>query len=361
MREKVAIIGTNGLPASYGGFETLAHYITLHLDHEFTFQVYCSKKPRSQQIREINGARLIYFPLKANGWQSVFYDILTIIHAWFTADILLVLGNSGALIFPFNLLTNKKLVLNIGGIDWMRNKWSYLIRKYIQLSEWLAVRFADIVITDNPIIQEYYLKNYNCKNTLIPYGGDHILKPAKTKFHIDQYPFLDQKYAISISRAQEDNMLHIVLEAYSKMPDYDLVLISNWCSSSYGIELKEKYEKYINLWLLDAIYDLKELDLLRSNAAIYIHSHSYCGTAPSLVEAMNHGLPIISYQAPTNIAATLNMACYFGNVESLIECVQNTPERDFNQNGERMLRIGKSKYNWNVVVSEYKKVLKSES
>jgi glycosyltransferase involved in cell wall biosynthesis len=347
------------LPARYGGFETLVHYITLKLATEFEFQVYCSKRPKSQQVSEINGARLIYFPLKANGWQSVIYDILTIIHAWLTADILLVLGNSGALIFPFNWFIHKDLVINIGGIDWRRAKWNFITRKYIQISEWLAVRFADKVITDNKMLHEYYLKNYNCKSSVIPYGGDHVLKSNKDLNYEKKYPFLNFNYAISVSRAQEDNLLHMVLEAFSKMEDEKLVLISNWDSSAYGKRLKEAYKGISNIYLLDAIYDLKELDLLRCNASLYIHSHSFCGTAPSLVEAMNHGLPIICYDAPTNRATTLNEAIYFSDEESLINQLEMISSDDLDSKGKRMLEIGRSAYNWNTVTTEYRKLLQN--
>ena len=132
-KEKVAIIGTNGLPAKYGGFETLTHYLTLNLNEEFDFRVYCSKTPKRERIRCINKAELIYFPLRANGWQSVLFDISTIIHAWFSSDKLLILGSSGALILPLKIFFRKRVILNIGGIDWggvnghilLRNSYNY--------------------------------------------------------------------------------------------------------------------------------------------------------------------------------------------------------------------------------------------
>ena len=356
-KKKVAIIGTNGLPARYGGFETLTHHLILNLRDDFDFVVYCSKTPKAERLKNYNGAVLKYLPLKANGWQSVLYDSLSIIQAWFTVDILLVLGNSGAIVFPFHKLAKKKLVLNIGGIDWMRDKWNYLTRKYIYFSEKLSVKFADIVITDNQIIHDHYVSEYNCENIIIPYGGDHVLLPEITPSDKEKYPFLNEEYAISVSRAQEDNMIHVVIEAFRRMPSKKLVLISNWHISDYGKRLKAEYSNIDNIYLIDAVYQQKELDLLRKQASLYIHSHSVCGTAPSLVEAMNLNLPIISYDSPTNRASTNNSTLYFDSVESLMDLVQKLDKAKSNVIRKSMFELAKARYTWEIVSEEYKKAI----
>ena len=104
---KVAIIGTNGLPAKYGGFETLANFLVENLNKEHNeLIVYCSKTSKEERLLKYNGAKLIYFPLKANGWQSMIYDFVTIVHAFFTASDLIILGFSGAFAFPLNISLN---------------------------------------------------------------------------------------------------------------------------------------------------------------------------------------------------------------------------------------------------------------
>ncbi len=354
---KVGIIGTNGLPAKYGGFETLAHYLTLYLKDDFDFVVYCSKTPQKERLSSFNGAKLKYLPLKANGWQSVIYDSLSIIHAWFKVDVLLVLGNSGAIVFPLNKISGKKLVLNIGGIDWMRDKWNYFTKKYIYFSERLSVKFANVVITDNPVIHDHYVKEYKCENTVIPYGGDHVLKPEIKESDFLKYPFLKEDYTISVSRAQEDNMIHIVLEAYKNMPDKKLVLISNWHISEYGKRLKSKYSNIENIYLIDAVYDQRELDLLRKNARLYIHSHSVCGTAPSLVEAMNLGLPVISYDSSTNRASTKGKTPFFKSVEDLVKIVNELDGKQLEVIKKDMTSLAKKYYTWDLVSQAYKKAI----
>ena len=251
------------------------------------------------------------------------------------------------------------MVLNIGGIDWQRDKWNYLTRKYIHFSEKLSVKFSDVVITDNQVIHDHYVSEYICNNIVIPYGGDHVLNPKITKEHIEKYPFIKKDYAISVSRAQEDNMLHIVLEAYKNMPDKKLVLISNWRISDYGIKLKKEYSDIDNIFLINAVYQQEELDLLRSNAALYIHSHSVCGTAPSLVEAMSLSIPIISYNSPTNLSSTNNDTLYFDSVSSLISIVSGIGNEQLDMIREKMTVLAKERYTWKIVSEKYKNAILS--
>ena len=147
---KVAIIGTNGIPAKYGGFETLVEYLTLHLSTKFGLYVYCSKTPKEKRLKEYNGSKLIYLPFKANMFQSIIFDYISFIHATFYADIILILGCSGSTILPIKfLLKKRKLVLNLGVLDWQRSKWNLFIRKFLKFSERLAIKFSDIIISDN--------------------------------------------------------------------------------------------------------------------------------------------------------------------------------------------------------------------
>jgi glycosyltransferase involved in cell wall biosynthesis len=357
-REKIAVIGTNGIPARYGGFETLAHHLTLHLGSDFDFIVYCSKAPKKQRLKSYNNAKLYYFPFRANGWQSVIFDITTIIHAWFVADKLLILGSSGALIFPFKFLSGKKLILNIGGIDWGRSKWSYPVKKFIQLSEWLCVRFSDIVITDNAYIQQLYKLYYNVESKLIEYGGDHVKHVKINDETLLKYPFLRDRYILSISRAQNDNNIHMLLESFENLPEFHLVIISNWSFSNYGNKLNRKYKnKFENISIVDAIYDQTELDIIRSNAWLYIHSHSFCGTAPSLVEAMNLRLPIICYDAKTNIETTGNKSIYFNNKEQLSFILKTLDNEKIENLKNHLYEIALRRYKWSIIADKYKQCI----
>ena len=141
--KKLAIIGTVGLPANYGGFETLASHLVENLDSEYDITVYCSGKKYAKAERKTHykKAKLKFLPLDANGIQSIFYDAFSIIHAMFFADVLLILGVAGAFMLPFvRLFTNKKIIISIDGIEWKRDKWNKFARWFLKFSEKIAVK-----------------------------------------------------------------------------------------------------------------------------------------------------------------------------------------------------------------------------
>jgi hypothetical protein len=145
--------------------------------------VYCSSMyfgKKGKRPDTYKGARLQYINLNANGYQSIPYDFISMIHAVRNNDVLLVLGVSGALLLPFlKLFTKKPVLVNIDGQEWKREKWNWLAKKVLGFSEKLAVAFADEVITDNKVIQNYVERGYRRDKTLlIEYGGDHVKKPG---------------------------------------------------------------------------------------------------------------------------------------------------------------------------------------
>jgi len=354
LRKKIAIIGTAGLPASYGGFETMTDYLTKHRNQDFDFSVFCGKTPKNIQLKSYNGAQLIYLPLKANGIQSIPYDVLSIFKSWFTYDTLVILGTGGCFVLPLLKLFKKtKTIINFGGLEWKRDKWPWYILKYLKLTESIAIKQATHIVADNQYFCDYISKEYNVKAKLIEYGGDHVsCKPISCQL-IDQYPFLDTEYAISVSRAQPDNNLHLLLEAYAKSPQQNLALVSNWDNFEYGRKLKQQYKEYPNIFMVDAVYDLEILDVIRSNAKVYIHSHTFCGTAPSLVEAMNLNLPIIAYDVPTNHETTENKAMFFKTVEDLIYIIQNVTKDELTENRKKMSEIAQRRYTWEKISTKY--------
>lgn len=355
MNKKIAIIGTNGLPANYGGFETLTDYLVQYLSTEFQFYVYCSKNNSKNKLKEYNGAKLITLPLNANGSQSIIYDIVSIIHSLFYANVLVILGTPGAIIFPLLKLFNKKVIVNFGGLEWKRDKWPGMVQRYLRFTEKLAVKYSDVVVADNQAFIDYISDEYKVKAILIEYGGDHVLTSFDEEKLINKYPFVKEKYFISVSRAQIDNNIHLLLEGYDNSNTKSLlVIISNWDFSEYGRQLKEKYSNSANIILLDAIYDQKEIDFLRKNAKLYIHTHSFCGTAPSLVEAMNLGLPVICFDVETNRYTTENKAAgYFNNSEGLSKLLSTLTDAELKTNSDSILEIAKRKYSWSIIAQKY--------
>jgi len=362
LKKKVGIIGTNGLPARYGGFETLANYLTLHLNDYYDLIVYCSKTHSKNKLSEYNKARLIYLPFRANGWQSLVYDAVSIVHSLILCDVLIILGSSGFIAFPFKVFFSKKIIYNIGGIEWQKVRGHKLLAKIEvplkKIFERICVSFSDVVVADNKVIYDYVKNNYKKKCILAEYGGDQAkTKPIDDEL-IKKYSFLNCSYDISVSRAQEDMNIHILLEAYKKLPERNLVVISNWEISGYGIKLKNDYkDKFTNIFLLDAVYNIDELNAIRSNAEIYLHSHSLCGTAPSLVEAMSLGLPVICFDVDTNRATTEEKSFYFNDANSLVQILNSKSNDEIKFLGEQMKEIADRRYKWNRITDLYKQMI----
>ena len=352
-RLRVAIVGTVGLPSRYGGFETLAQYLVEYLGDEFDFTVYCSGPDYPERPLQFMGARLVYIPLSANGAQSIPYDLISYVHAWRHADVLLVLGCSGTLALCLGKLFGKPSILNVGGLEWQRSKWGRWARNFLRISEWAGVVTADHVVSDNIGIAYHLRKAYKRGSTLIEYGGDHVSTPVITGDLAAKYPFLKGRYAFALARIQPDNNPELVLHAFNQVPEMDLVFIGTWDRSEYGRELKRRYESYPNLRLLEAIYDPEELNVIRGNCTFYVHGHSAGGTNPALVEAMHMGLPIAAFDVAYNRATTENSVRYFRNVATLAGLIIQVDREEWDAQRPVVRAIAERRYAWKRIVEEY--------
>ncbi|WP_308991785.1 DUF1972 domain-containing protein [Mariniflexile litorale] len=356
--KKVAVIGTVGLPAKYGGFETLVEHLVKNLNKNFDFTVYCSSISYKNKPRTYNKVRLVYLPLSANGKSSIPYDILSIIHSLFYADVILVLGVSGAFILPFiKIFTGKKIITNIDGLEWKRDKWGNLAKKYLKLQEKIAVNFSHNVVVDNKGIQKHVEKVYNKKSSLIAYGGDHVFKKQLQNHTIKMFN-IPKEYAFKVCRIEPENNIHVVLKAFAQT-NFNLIIVGNWNNNEYGKTLKMKYKNYNNVFLLDPIYDQIKLNELRSNCYLYIHGHSAGGTNPSLVEAMSLELPILAFDVSYNRYTTQQEALYFKNEIELVNNL-NLIQRDntiLKINSAKMKAISLKYYTWKLISERYKTLL----
>ncbi|MCR9291017.1 DUF1972 domain-containing protein [Saprospiraceae bacterium] len=353
---KLAIIGTVGVPAKYGGFETLVHFLVKNLNKRLDITVYCSKKnyTESERRHTWNGAKLHYLPLNANGLQSIFYDLWSMIHALRYADVLLVLGVSGCVFLPIiKLFSKKRIIVNIDGLEWRRPKWNWFAKKFLMLSEKIACKYADEIVTDNRILKEYVKIRYSIEGNLIEYGADHTSKMDVTTTSLQDYPFLQDNYAFKVARIEPENNLHLILKAFSQLPDQPLVIVGNWNNSAYGQSLKKQYEGAKNIHLLDPIYEANTLNLLRSNCQFYVHGHSAGGTNPSLVEAMYLELPVVAFDVIYNRVTANNQALFFHDLKSLKKLIKNIEKHPLKAIGQDMKTFANRRYTWGTVSNRY--------
>ena len=252
----------------------------------------------------------------------------------------------------------KKIVLNCGGLnEWERESYSALARSYIKFNRRI-LKGKVVHVVDNELYKKSLHDTFGIDDAIvIRYGGNQAVFVKPDAELLKKYSFLNEDYYVAVARAQVDNNLHVMLEAFSKMPDKKLVLVSNFKVSEYGQKLYEQYrDKYPNMILIPGIYNKKELNAVRCNALAYIHSHSRCGTPPSLCEAMNLGLPIISFDMEVNHEVTGEHAFFFRDSEELIKVVENTSTDELKSMAGKSLAIAKKELTWERIGEQYSEV-----
>jgi len=352
---KLAIIGTQGIPAQYGGFETLVEYLTKYLSEKYDITVFCSRENKTRKDK-YNNSNLVYLPFSANGFQGIIYDSLSIIKSYKKYNKILILGSSNIVMSFFGKYKNK-FILNIGGIEWQRSKWGILASAIIKYSERTSVRNSEYLIADNEGIQQYLLKMYNRNSYLIEYGGNHVQRIYYNEKYKIKYSFLEEDYILSVARIQPDNNIEMILKSFINVHNFKLVIIGNWEKSRFGKKLKLYYNNIKNIILIDAIYNNEELDVIRSNAKIYIHGHSAGGTNPGLVEAMNLGLPIFCYNNSFNRYTTEGQALYFDTAENLYNLLINISDESLRQIANKMKEIAERRYKWEIITHKYMNII----
>lgn len=358
---KVAIVGSVGLPARYGGFETLVDQLSSFLLERYELHVYCSSKRYSEKLAEYNGARLHYVPLDANGISSIPYDLISMLHGCRYADVIIVLGVSGCAFLPIiKMISDCRIIVNVDGVEWRREKWNRPAKGFLKWSEKMAVKHSHAVVSDNAAIKSYIFDEYGSESECIAYGGDHVDQHRKITLDVSEYPFLASEYAVKVCRIEPENNVHVVLAAFARIATMNIVMIGNWAASGYGIHLKNAYSAFPNIYLLDPIYDQSRLNTIRSRASLYVHGHSAGGTNPSLVEAMWLALPVVSFDVHYNRATTCGKALYFDGEDSLVECLLQKNTDKLLEIGTQMGAIAKERYSWRLISSRYSSLIDAQ-
>ncbi|MBA6328376.1 DUF1972 domain-containing protein [Colwellia sp. MB02u-6] len=339
---RIAIIGTVGVPACYGGFETLVENLLDENEQDKHITVYCSTKNYTVPTLKYKNAKLHYIPLHANGAQSIPYDIWSLLHAIRGSDNILLLGVSGAICLPFIRLFSKvRIVTNIDGLEWKRAKWSGLVKRFLKFSEKLAVKYSDVVVADNAGIADYVWDEYKVESEVIAYGGDHAV--------VNDLNLSDEGYAFALCRIEPENNVELILEAFSQTIK-PLKFIGNWDSSDFGLAMKANYQRFDNIDIIDPIYDISVLFDIRQKCSFYVHGHSAGGTNPSLVEMMHFTKNITAFDCIYNIASTEGKADYFSNTAELVKFIENSTSLN---NGCFMQEIAERRYTWKIVKDQY--------
>ena len=353
-KKKLAILGIVGVPANYGGFETLVDNLLDLLPKYFDITIYCESKSYPEKLDTYKRAKLEYLNYKANGAESILYDSVSLLKTFRTQDFILLLGVSGTMMIPFlRPFTKAKIITHIDGLEWKRDKWGFFAKKFLKISESLAVRFSHGVVADNKHIQEYIIEEYGKDSFLIAYGANHVSAVAPEPY-LKKFSFLNSPYVFTVCRIEPENNVEMQLRAFKEceigMP---YIVVGNWNANEYGLKLYHEYSKVKNIILYNPIYEMEELNLLRSNCFFYLHGHSAGGTNPSLVEAMYLELPVIAYGVNYNKETTFGKALYFNDFEELKTLLFQIHDLDREQMRIDLAKLAKKNYSWKAITRKY--------
>ena len=378
--QHVFIIGSRGLPAQYGGFETFVDQLVSHqVSPDIQYHVACLSNDQAYQHFDYKGVDC--FTIKApklGPARVIAYDMMAINYALklikkqgIEQPIFYVLGNTiGAFVAPFARKIHKiggRFYINPDGLEWKRAKWAKPIQAYLKYSEKIMTRHADLVISDNPGIESYIKEAYPwSKTTYIAYGTD--LSPTslssqdnKVREFYQKWQTQEKNYYLILGRfVPENNYETAIREFMASSTKRDLVIICNQEGNPYFEELRARtgFDQDPRVKFVGTVYDQDLLKYIRKEAFAYIHGHEVGGTNPGLLEALAHTDLNLVLGVSFNQTGAKDTAHYWsketGNLAHLIN--QLDPLEDVSEWGQRAKANMKQNFTWEKIVGEYEEL-----
>ncbi|MDP8263645.1 MAG: DUF1972 domain-containing protein [Candidatus Ancaeobacter aquaticus] len=359
---KIAIMGTRGIPARYGGFETLAEALSVRfVASGYRVTVYCRKKYSDQIIDQYKGVDLKYVPaIYFKYFETVTHTLCSVIHDVFCgrSTHVLLCNSANAVFIPLLKLFRKRVIINVDGLEWKRRKWNICGKWWYKLGEKLAVKYADTIVTDARVIEDYYKKVHGSRTVFIAYGADVIC--GEDTEYLSQLGLENEKYILYVGRLEPENNADKVMEAYKKVDtQFHLVLVGD---APYSAIFKKRLNELLDdkIILSGAVYGEKYWTLL-SNALFCINATEVGGTHPAIVEAMAAGKMVLANDVPENCEVIGDTGIPFsigacGDLEKKIERSINDPEL-ISLLGKRARERVSLYYSWDTITKEYIDVL----
>lgn len=358
----VRILGTHGVPASYGGFETAAENVAVFLrDHGWRVIVYCQESGTGP-IREDkwNGIERVLVPVARHGWLGTStFDWISICHAARYGDVCLTFGYNTAV---FNVLQRAKHipnVINMDGIEWSRERWGKFRQAILYTNERIACVVGNHLIADHPSIRDYLAgKTPARKISTITYGA-HAVRCAPIA-PVTSHGLKPGCYMSLICRPiPENSILELVRAFSSKRRGVELAVLGKYTPDSDAYHRSVMAAASDEVRFLGSIYEPEAVAALRFHSLAYLHGHTVGGTNPSLVEAMAAGNPVIAHDNRYNRWVAQDGALYFDTEESAQACIAQLLDSP-----ELCERLGASsrhrhamEFTWERVAAQYESVL----
>lgn len=324
MNRTVRILGTHGVPANYGGFETAAENIALFLVKAgWRVIVYCQTNG-SGPIREDvwNGIERVTIPVNLPGWKGTSqFDLRSIKHACQFKDLCLTFGYNTALFSSLLRIKGIPNVINMDGIEWSRARWGFAKQAILYINERIGCFVGNHLIADHPEIEKYLLTRApKRKITTLTYGADP-LSDAPTEL-VTQLGLEPGKYLNLIARSIPENSILEMVRGFSMKPrGCKLVILGKYEPETDAYHRQVMDAASDEVVFLGPIYDKGVVQALRFHSLAYMHGHTVGGTNPSLVEAMAASNPVVAHDNPYNRWVANDAAVYFNSAESFSEAI----------------------------------------
>ena len=352
---KLAILGTRGIPANYGGFETFAEELSVRLatrGHDVT--VYGRSNNVRHERKEYRGVKLVVLPtIGTKHLDTVFHTFISVFHAVFRRfDAVLICNAANAVFAAVPRLTGTPVALNVDGIERKRKKWGLAGRTYYRVSEYLATRIPNVIVTDAAVIREYYMERYGAASKMITYGAECS---RETTTEVQQRLSVNpREYILYVSRLEPENNAHLVIKAFERVrtPMPLLIVGDAPYAEHYIAALRATSDDRVRF--PGAIYG-KGYRELQSHAYVYVHATEVGGTHPALIEAMGAGNCVLVYDTPENREVVGDCGLFFSDASTLASVLQtaiDTPQLVQSYRDKAQARA-QALYSWDAITSEY--------
>jgi glycosyltransferase involved in cell wall biosynthesis len=359
-RLRIAMLGTRGVPARYGGFETAVEEVGQRLvarGHEVT--VYRRSDGHDAPApRQHRGMRLVTLPALHLRWaETLSHSAVSSLHVLLSGrhDAVFVFNAANAPLLPILHARRLPVAVHVDGLEWRRAKWAGAGRRYYRSAEALAVRWAHALIADAPGIAEYYEREFGASTELLGYGAPVLAGLPDDR--LEELGVERQKFHLVVARFEPENQVDLIVRGYRESAaSYPLIVVGSApYSDHYTAGVRAIAESDGRVRLVGPVWDQDQLNQLYAHALLYLHGHSVGGTNPSLLRAMGAGAAVGAFDVRFNRDVLGDDGCYFADetdVAKLLDAAESDPERCRRYGATLQARVAE-RYDWDEVADGY--------
>lgn len=353
----IAMVGTRGVPAAYGGFETAVEEVGRRLADRGHDVVVYTRGSESRE-KEYLGMRVVHLPaVPVKQVETLSHTGLSTLHLMFRRrpDAAFVFNAANSPFLPFLRLRRVPTALHMDGLEWRRSKWGPRGKAYYRWAEQFGVRKGDALIADAPGIADYYAHQFQVPTEMIRYGAPILDEVAEGR--VEELGLNPGGYHLIVARFEPENHVLEIVEGYRRSTaTLPLVVVG---SAPYSSEYTQKIQQAAagddRIRLVGGVYDQELLDALYFHALTYDHGHSVGGTNPSLLRAMGAGTAVIAFDVPFNREVLDGDGWFFSTPTDAAAAFEEA-EADMQatrESGERAKERARVAFRWDDVADAY--------